>query len=49
MRRINNDALLVLAGLALLLAFSLGLIIGVKVEAGARRLAESRAAVEVMR
>jgi hypothetical protein len=49
MKRINNDTLLVLAGLALLLAFSLGVILGVKVEAGARRLAENRTAVEVTR
>jgi len=49
MRRINNDALLVIVGLALLLAFSLGLILGVKVESGAQKLAERRAAVEVLR
>ena len=40
MRRLNDDALFVLLGLALLLAFALGLVLGAKVERGVQRTAE---------
>lgn len=34
MRRLNNDALLALVGLIVILAFSLGIIIGATIHAG---------------
>jgi hypothetical protein len=40
MRRLNDDALFVLLGLALLLAFALGLFLGAKVERGVLLTAE---------
>ncbi len=50
MRRINADALLVLVGLAILLAFALGLVLGAKVESALHgQLADRHAAaVEVI-
>lgn len=50
MRRLNDDALFVLLGLALLLAFALGLVLGAKVESAlyGQLAAHYAAAMEVI-
>lgn len=45
----GDDLFVVLAGLALILAFALGLVLGVKVEQADQKLAARQAAVEVTR
>ena len=45
----GDDLIVVLAGLALILAFALGLVLGVKVEQADQRLAARQAAAEVAR
>ena len=45
----SGDVIAVLAGLALILAFTLGLVLGVKVEQADQKLAARQAAVEVTR